>query len=121
VGGIVNVGNLYLVGFSAIVVPTDMRDVTLWTNDLGVGYNAYCNRDAFLSSVTPTIEGHLTTPLNHRGSQTDPIGLPDIFDVTFAARIGFCNRASLGLGVVVPLTGPKPFDVEAQAQFNLRF
>jgi hypothetical protein len=121
VGGIVQFGNFYLLGFSSIVVPTDARDVTFLANDLGIGYNAYSNCGAFVSSITPTIEGHLTTPLTHRGSDTDPIGLPDIFDVTCAVRIGICDRASLGLGVVVPLTGPKPFDIEAQVQFNVRF
>jgi hypothetical protein len=121
VGGIFNFGNFYLLGFSSIVVPTDSRDVTFWSNDIGIGYNAYCKSGAFISSVTPTVEGHLTTPINHVGSDTDPVGLPDIFDVTVGTRIGFCDRASLGLGVVVPLTGPKPFDLEAQVQFNLRF
>jgi hypothetical protein len=28
---------------------------------------------------------------------------------------------TLGMAVCVPLTGPRPFDVEAQAQLNVRF
>jgi hypothetical protein len=121
VGGIVNFGKLYLLGFSSVVVPTDVRDVTFWSNDLGIGYNAYCNSGAIVSSITPTVEGHLITPLNHVGSDTDPIGLPYIFDVTFGTRIGIRDHASLGVGVCVPLTGPKPFDIEALVQFNWRF
>ena len=33
----------------------------------------------------------------------------------------FLNRATLLIGAATPITGPKPFDVEATVQFNLRF
>jgi hypothetical protein len=123
VGGIYNWNNFYLLGFSSIVVPTDSRDVTFLANDLAVGYYLYrtTNRDKWITSVVPTLEGHLTTPLNHRGLSSDPIGLPDIFDFTFATRFGLGKSATLGLGLVVPVTGPKPFDYEAQVQINWRF
>jgi hypothetical protein len=121
VGGIAHFEQLYVVGFSSIAVPTDMRDVTILFNDLGIGYNLYSNPGGLVTSIAPTIEGHLTTPLSHRGSHSDPIGLPDIFDMTFALRIGLCERASLGVGLVIPLTSPRPFDFEIQAAFNWRF
>jgi hypothetical protein len=35
--------------------------------------------------------------------------------------LGIRKRSSLGLGVVTPLTGPKPFDIEGQANLNVRF
>ena len=35
----------YMLGYSSIEVPTDSRDVTMWFNDLGVGYFAYRNAD----------------------------------------------------------------------------
>jgi hypothetical protein len=121
VGGIFNSGDFFVFGFSSIVIPSDSRDVTFLSNDLAVGYRAYSCNDGMITSITPTIEGHLTTPLNHRGSMNDPVGLPDIFDLTFATRIGIGDSATLGVGLVIPLTGPKPFDWEGQIQFNFYF
>ncbi len=121
VGGIVNFDRLYVLGFSSIVIPTDMRDVTFLSNDVGIGYSLYSNPGGLVSSIAPTVEGHLTTPLNHRGADSVPIGLPDIFNMTFATRFGIGERASLGLGVALPLTSPRPFNFEIQAAFNFRF
>src|SRR5262249_11714654 len=116
-------GRFYAQGFSSIVVPTDSRDVTLLLNDVGLGYFLYRSndRDRLLTLIAPTLEAHLTTPLNHRGSQATPIGLPDILDLTLATTFGIRSRSTLGVGVVTPVTGPRPFDVEAQVQFNYRF
>ncbi len=121
VGGIVNFDRLYVLGFSSVVIPTDMRDVLFLSNDVGIGYSLYTSSCGLISSIAPTIEGHLTTPLNHRGASNVPVGLPDIFDMTCGVRFGIGQRASLGLGVVLPLTGPRPFDFELQAAFNVRF
>jgi hypothetical protein len=126
VGGIYNFGNFYLQGFSAIVAPTDSRDVTAWNNDVGLGYFLYRSQDPdrLLTAVVPTVEIHVTTPLNHRNSLnslTDPIPGIDVVNLTTAVTLGICRRSSLGLGVVTPLTGPKPFDVEGQAYLNFRF
>jgi hypothetical protein len=63
----------------------------------------------------------LNTPLNHRGSQNDPIGGLDVFDLTSGVTLGLGGRAQLTLGLATPLTGPKPFDLEAIAQLNWRF
>jgi hypothetical protein len=116
--------NLYVQGFSSIAVPTDERDVTYWFNDFAIGYVIYradsCS-DNWITSVTPIFEVHVNTPLNHRGSDVDPIGGVDIVDLTFGATVGIRHRAYLNLGVVTPATGPKPFDVEGQVQLNLRF
>jgi hypothetical protein len=42
-------------------------------------------------------------------------------DLTAGATFGLGNRSILALGVVTPVTGPKPFDVEALVQLNIRF
>src|SRR5262249_23541704 len=115
--------NLYVQGFSSISIPTDGADATLLLNDIAVGYFAYrtTEADALVRYVVPTVELHVTTPLNHRGTQNEPIGVQDIFDVTFGATVGLGSSSSLGVGVVVPFTGPTPFDIEAQAFLNYRF
>jgi hypothetical protein len=123
VGGICNLGNFYVQGFSSIAVPTDSRDVTLFFNDVALGYFLYRTRDCgrLITLVAPTVEAHLTTPLNHRGSQALPIGSADILDLTFGTTIGLRAHSTLGVGVVTPVTGPRPFDVEAQVYLNYQF
>jgi hypothetical protein len=123
VGAIYNMGNFYVQGFSSIFIPTDERDVTFMSNDIGLGYRLYQSncRDQLIQYVTPTLEAHLNTPFNHRGSLSQPIGLQDIFDLTYAASIGIGKSSNLGIGIVTPLTGPKPFDFEGQVYFNWRF
>jgi hypothetical protein len=123
VGGIRQFGNVYIHGFSSVVVPTDDRDVTIWLNDLGIGYFLYQCGDAcaWVTALVPTFEVHVNTPLNHRGVFTEPIGMSDIVNLTCGLTIGLCERSSLMLGAVTPVTGPKPFDVESQVYFNWRF
>jgi hypothetical protein len=112
----------YLIAFSSFLIPTDSRDVNIWFNDIGIGYSLYdCRREGLLiSSLTPMIEGHLTTPLDHRG-QTDPITVPDIFVLTGGVEIGLGCRSVLTVGGAVPLTGPRPFSGEGIVQFNYYF
>ena len=67
--------------------------------------------DRLLTGITPTLELHVRTPLNQR----DPNGnvyFQDQVNVTAGAHFRF-NRAVISGAVVVPLVGPKPFDVEA--------
>ena len=92
-------------------------------NDLGVGYFLYRDQacSGWITSVAPTLEVHVNTPLNHRGMNSQPIGADDIVDFTFGARFGIGARSDLGAAASIPVTGPKPFDVEALVQFNYRF
>jgi hypothetical protein len=119
-----NGGDWYFQGFSAIDVPTS-ADVTLLFNDVGVGYYLYRNPnpDAILTAIAPTLEVHVNTPLNHRGRLTvdNPTGTSDVVDLTAGVNVELFDRARLAVGVVTPVTGPKPFDVEIMAQFRLRF
>ncbi len=109
--------------FSSVVVPTDSRDVTLLDNDLGVGYFAYrsCSREALLTAVIPTLEVHVTTPLTHRGALSEPVGVSDLVDITLGTTFDFGSRSSLTFGAAIPIVGPRPFDFEAEVQFNWRF
>lgn len=111
---------LYLLGFHAIVVPTDSRDVTVLFNDLGVGYNVFANSGGFITSITPTAEVHVTTPLNNRGDN-ELISVSDIVSFTLGTHFGIGQRSLLTLGVNVPVTGPQQYDIEALVNFNFRF
>lgn len=124
-GYIVRRGDLYLQGFTAIDVPTDPNDVTMWYNDVALGYFVYRNEapTAVLSAIVPTFEVHLSDPLNHRGAFrfNDPAGTPDILDLTFGSSFILRKRLVASFGVAFPVTGPHPFDVEALALLNFYF
>jgi hypothetical protein len=114
-------GDFFVHGFTSVLVPTDDRDVLFLFNDYGLGYFVYRNPSTFITGIAPTVEFHVNTPLNHRGSQVDPLGGIDVFDMTYGATICIGRNADLTLGVNTPLTGPRPYDIEAVAQLNWRF
>jgi hypothetical protein len=121
VGGYFNCESLYVLMFTALIVPSESQLATLFTNDIGVGYRVYHNCDGALSDIIPTIEGHLTAPINHRGTDTGVAGFPDIYDITAGFHIGLFNRAYLTLASSIPITGPRPYDFELLAQLNFRW
>lgn len=112
---------LFLQGFSSAAVPTDDRDVTLLFNDLGVGYWLY-RGDAgrLVRDVVPVLEAHVTTPLERRVAGA-PIVATDLVVLTGGLHLGLGRSSRLTLGVGVPVTGPRLFDLEATAQFNYLF
>lgn len=120
-GFIWNVGAFYFNGFTSLAIPTDSRDVTIWFNDVGVGCWLYRGAlDNVISSVVPIVEAHVTTPMNNRDANA-AIFVPDLVNLTAGAHIGLKGRWWLTLGVVTPVTGPRPFDVEAAVQLNRWF
>jgi hypothetical protein len=111
----------YVHGFTSLAVPTEARDVTLLFNDVGVGYAVYRGAETSLvSGVVPTLEAHVTTPLNNRGDSA-LVRVPDLVVLTAGSHFDLFQRARLTLGVATPVTGPRVFDVEALVQFNWRF
>lgn len=118
-------GNFYIHGFESIVVPTDPNDVTMLFNDVGVGYYVYRNPrlDTFLTAFAPIFELHVNVPLNHTDvfNVKDPVGTPTVVDLTLGANTQFGQRTVLTLGAVAPVSGPRPFSVEAVAQLNIYF
>jgi hypothetical protein len=115
----------FVQGFTAIDVPTSSRDVTMWYNDIGVGYFALRNAHpyAFLNAVVPTFEVHVNNPLNHRGSVRpgDPFATADVVDLTLGASFVLRRRGIRSLAIVDPVTGPKPFDLEALVLYSHYF
>ena len=79
---------MYVQGFAGVNVPTDSRVVTMLYNDVGIGYFLHRaeDPDAWLTSVVPSMEVHVNTPLNHRGGFSD-VGDPgatiDAVNLTF--------------------------------------
>jgi hypothetical protein len=125
VGYILNRDEWFVQGFSSLTVPLVSAQSIVMFNDIGVGYWLMRNRSGMITGVAPTMEMHVATPLRQSDPNSaefgDGLRVFDVFDMTIGATILFGNSATLGLGMVVPLTGPKPFDVEVLAQLNYRF
>jgi hypothetical protein len=125
VGYLCGRSDFFVQGFAAVDVPTDAHDVTLLFNDVGVGYFLYRvpGRERLVTAVVPTLEAHVNTPLNHRGGLDlrDPARAPDLVDLTAGLNVELLGRTRLAVGVVTPLAGPKPFDVEVVAQLRCGF
>ena len=51
----------------------------------------------------------------------DLAGSYDQVDLTFGTNFQIRKRGLLALAIVEPITGPRPFNLEAIAQFNYRF
>ncbi|WZO97965.1 hypothetical protein EP7_005017 [Isosphaeraceae bacterium EP7] len=114
----------FVQGFSSIDVPMNSADVTLMFNDFGLGYYLYQAKEesAWITTIAPTFEVHLSTPLNHRGfSLTDLAGTPDVLDFTYGLNTIIGERSRFAFGVVTPVTGPRPFSYELIAQVGIRF
>jgi hypothetical protein len=120
VGYLWNLDRFYVEGFTSLVVPTDMRDVMLLFNDVGVGYALYRGGAGLITAVVPTVEAHVTTPLNHRSADS-VVTVPDLVVLTAGSHFEIGRDATLSVGVAAPVTGPRAFDVEALVQLNYRF
>ncbi len=113
--------DLFLQGFTSVVVPTDDQEVTFMANDLAIGAFLYEARGQALSGIVPVVEMHLNTPFNHRNPRAEPVGFYDQFTMLGGTQFYFYDRSSLGIAAGAPLSGPRPFSLQATVQFNLRF
>jgi hypothetical protein len=122
-GYILNGDRFFFQAFHSIVVPTDDRDVTLAFNDLALNYWLYRNEqgNGFVNFVVPSFEAHVTTPLKHRDFATAPVVVMDAVVLTGGIHFGLGRGSVLSFATGVPVTGPRPFSVEAFVQFNRRF
>lgn len=129
-GFILTSGDLFLQGFSSLTLPVARPESIIAFNDIGVGYYVY--RDAtgsrLISAVAPTLEMHYTAPIrradpraNLFGDFVDDLRVHNTVDFTFGATLELKNRATLGLGLALPVTGLRPFDVEGLVQLNWMF
>ena len=134
VGFIYNWDRFFAQGFSSLIVPTDDQEPTLFANSVCVGWKAYqAEGSSFLKALTPVLEGHLTNPLNFRGTSGGArgvsqfgalpggVGFPDVFVVTTGLHLGIYDRTNLTTGIAIPMTGPNIYSYEVLVQLNVRF
>jgi hypothetical protein len=117
--------DFYLLGFEEINVPLDSNDVTMLFTDVGMGYFYYHSPDpsSLLSAAAATFEVHVNDPLNHRHpfSIRDLVGMSDVVDLTYGTNFLLGQRSLFSLAMVTPITGPRPFNFEVLALFNVYF
>lgn len=122
IGGIGTFGRTYAQFFTSLAVPTDDRDTTYFFNSVQLGYQLYRNPDArFVRSVTPLVEMQVSSPLNNRGLYKLPIGASDVVGFTGGATLGLGSRSFLNIGSNVPVTGPRPYAMEAMFHLNVLY
>jgi hypothetical protein len=115
-------GNFFFQGFSSIALPTDSRDVTYLFNDIGVGYYAYrAGPNDLVQAISPVVELHFDTPIKNNNQIGVPLPLDTIVNFTAGVQVDLKGGFQLGAAVVVPVTSPRPFDVETIARLNFRF
>ena len=105
--------------------PTGPHDTTLLYEDIAVGYFVYRNptKDGWLRAIAPTFETHVNIPLNHSdwANPRSAVGTPTMVDLTTGANLFLGNRSILSLGVMTPVSGPRPVSLEAIALLNVFF
>lgn len=120
-GYILTSGDWFLQGFSSVVVPTDSSDVTFYSQSLALGYTLFQRPGDRLSAIYPVFEAHLNTPLNHRNFRTDSVGFADSLTLLGGTFFEFYSRSTLGFAAGAPVTGPRPFSLQATCQLSIRF
>ncbi len=120
-----NLDKAYVIGFSSIDIPMNSSQPLMYYNDLSVGYFLFRDYESqrLITAIAPTVEVHVNTPLNHSNpySATDLNGTAEIVDITSGLNVGIRERSVLTMGAVVPVTGPRPFSIEATVLLNYYF
>jgi hypothetical protein len=126
-GYVFNSGDWFVQGFSSLTAPIVFAQSIVMFNDLGVGYWMMRNGSGYINGFAPTMELHVATPLRQidlsdtEFGSNDGLRVHNVFDMTLGGTVLLKSGATWGVGVNVPFTGPKPYDVEAISQFNYRF
>jgi hypothetical protein len=114
-GWFLDLGPVYVHGFSSISIPADDDDVYVWFLSGGVGW-------LLTPWFVPTLELHYFGPVNE-GSDLyrQPVGAVEQLILTTGFHVPFYDVSTVTLGLSTPLTGPDTYDVGVVAQLNLRF
>jgi hypothetical protein len=113
----------YFQGFTSLALPSTRDDAVILFLDGAVGYWVYRGGDGgFLRGIVPTSELHINWPWTNRAEHdtTHVINVPSSVDLTEGVHLQF-GRAWLQLGISFCVTGPRLYDFEGIAQFNLQF
>jgi hypothetical protein len=121
-GFIYNFDDVFTQGFTSLLVPTQSKDITLYTVDVGVGYRLWrASDDGLLQAIVPALEAHMNIPFTKTGPES-LIYFPDmLMSLTGGLHFNLAGAAWFTLAAGVPLTGPQLYDAEFFTQLNWRF
>ncbi len=126
--------------YFGILIPTDDRVSTFINNNLTIGYNLFENRSGTISSITPVFGMQLLLPVNHINNSVgstvttipaditcigpfptdqipglDSFSFPSQVFLSGGLQIGLGERALFSAGVVVPVAGPRGYEIGVTA------
>lgn len=115
-------GRFYVQGFEQFDVPSQSQDQMVLHSDWGVGYylRRY-NRDSWITTLAPTWELHLYTPIGATGGTYQGLGYDDVLNTTLGVTAVLWDRFMLATGVALPLSTTKDYDYEFQLHLNYFF
>ena len=122
-GYIKTMGDWFLQGFTGVDVPTDGNVVTIMYNDVGLGYYFRTEGEGLIRGIAADIRSprqHALDPPAHARSSGpgSALGTPDVVDLTFGTSV-VLRGSILSVGIVNPVTGPRPFSLEAVVNLNI--
>lgn len=120
-GYIVTRSDFFFQGFSAVIVPTDDNEATIITNDWALGYFAYRRPGRTISAIIPAAELHINSPTNQPGLTNQPTQYFQNVTALGTIQTWMCDKATVGFSCGAPITGPRPFSIQAGLQMNWFF
>jgi hypothetical protein len=116
-------GDWFVQGFTSVVVPTDETETLFYAQTLALGYTLYRRPGEFLSGIYPVFETHANIPFTNRDfrNPNNPAGFADTVTLLGGTFFEFNNRSTVGFATGAPVTGPRPFSLQATVQFSIRF
>lgn len=121
---LLNAGDFFVQGFSAVDFATGTNQVALLLNDVGLGvFVLRAEERQFITAIAPAFEVHSAVALNTSSNfgPGNPNAYANVVDFGFVGNVEFLGRSRLAAGVVFPVSSPRPFDAEAIAQFRFIF
>lgn len=113
-------GKLFSQWVVAMLLPTDPVYPTAMFGSIGGGYWLYRNEnDSLIRGIAPVVELHANVPLTNR-SGTSLVSFADQFNVTAGLHMIFPTLTVSG-AVATPISGPRPFDIEALLTVTYQF
>jgi hypothetical protein len=114
-------GRAFAQGFSSVIIPSEDNDVTFMSNSVNVGYRLFEFETGRLAAIVPVAECHVNTPFDNRGRRSEPVGFVDSVTCLGGTHFLFRSGASIGFAVGTPITGPRPFSLQATLQAGFQF
>lgn len=114
--------NWFLQAFQQLDIPTQNKDQMVLHTDLGLGYFMWKNDPGFVTSLAPTAELHLYTPVGGAaGGLFQSLAYNDVLNATVGLTAVLAEQMTAAFGFGFPISNEKDYDFEVQAHLNWYF